>query len=338
MYRYDLSIIIPMYNSEASIKRCLLSVSNHSERTQIILVDDGSTDNSVEVAESVMQRDENFVIYHQKNSGVSVARNFGIKVSEGKWLIFLDSDDVMLENWEQSCLSAMNSNPEEVDEIVFDAQATRTSLPSRDALFLTLGIPTEVSYGVTTMFSVWSKMYRAEFVHVHNILFRPGISNGEDMLFNCSNIVSKARIKMLNSDLLRYRKNYRSSSNSFDELIFRNERHFSKELEFLVKPVISISDFEFLQSYVSINAIYVLLYRIAISRQKEYLASLVTFIKKSPYKLALQNEGIVKTLDLKHRMITDLLNNSQYNTAFFLMRAIVNLKFLVLRIKEIINQ
>jgi glycosyltransferase involved in cell wall biosynthesis len=91
------SIIVPIFNRQELLNRCLMSVLQQSfSDLELIVVDDGSTDRSIEVAQSI--KDNRIKIFRQGNAGVSAARNLGAKNASGKWLIFLDSDDELVEN------------------------------------------------------------------------------------------------------------------------------------------------------------------------------------------------------------------------------------------------
>lgn len=95
MNNYPLiSVIIPCYNAERSLEKCLTSVIQQSyDNLEIILIDDGSTDNSSKIYEDVQHKDERVKIFKQDNSGVSKARNNGVKAATGKYICFVDSDD-----------------------------------------------------------------------------------------------------------------------------------------------------------------------------------------------------------------------------------------------------
>ncbi|MBR1469784.1 MAG: glycosyltransferase family 2 protein [Prevotella sp.] len=89
-----LSIVIPVYNVEQTLERCVQSVLNQKFRDyQVILVDDGSTDKSGEICDQLMRQDKRIQVIHQKNSGLSAARNAGIKKCKGEYITFIDSDD-----------------------------------------------------------------------------------------------------------------------------------------------------------------------------------------------------------------------------------------------------
>ena len=89
-----ISVIIPVYNVEQYLKKCVDSVLNQSYRDlEVILVNDGSTDNSKMICDDYLNIDDRVKVIHQSNSGVSVARNSGISVASGVYITFLDSDD-----------------------------------------------------------------------------------------------------------------------------------------------------------------------------------------------------------------------------------------------------
>ena len=89
-----ISVIIPVYNVEKYVQKCLDSVTNQSyHNLEIILVDDGSTDSSGKICDTYAKKDERITVIHQKNQGLSEARNNGMKVAHGKYTTFIDSDD-----------------------------------------------------------------------------------------------------------------------------------------------------------------------------------------------------------------------------------------------------
>ncbi len=88
------SIIVPVYNVEKYIEKCLNSIYSQSyENFEVIIVNDGSPDNSVDIINKYVQKDSRFKLYNKKNGGLSDARNFGVKKAKGDYIIFVDSDD-----------------------------------------------------------------------------------------------------------------------------------------------------------------------------------------------------------------------------------------------------
>lgn len=119
----DFSIIVPVYNTVKELERCVNSVLKQSYRNfELILVDDGSTDGSEELCDLLATKDDRIICLHKKNGGVAQARNDGVNVSNGDYLLFLDSDDM----WED--IKALNDikhiidNSTNVDVICFGVE------------------------------------------------------------------------------------------------------------------------------------------------------------------------------------------------------------------------
>lgn len=94
----DVSVIVPMYNVENLIKETIQSIKNNSCNFEVLLINDGSTDNSVSNALEAIDGDSRFILFNQENRGVSVARNRGLALATGKYVTFVDSDDLLKEN------------------------------------------------------------------------------------------------------------------------------------------------------------------------------------------------------------------------------------------------
>lgn len=108
-----LSIIIPIYNVEDTLRRCLDSVlSQDVDNCEIILVDDGSTDNSGSIADEYSRKHENVVLLKKPNGGLSDARNYGLDHANGEYITFVDSDDEVDNNTYKSLLEILYAHPE----------------------------------------------------------------------------------------------------------------------------------------------------------------------------------------------------------------------------------
>lgn len=121
MYSSDflISVIIPVYNVEQYLPQCVESVINQTyTNLQIILVNDGSTDKSGEICDKFAEIDNRICVIHKENGGLSSARNAGLNIAKGKYVIFLDSDDYWCDCY---CLEKLNSElkNEEIDIIIF---------------------------------------------------------------------------------------------------------------------------------------------------------------------------------------------------------------------------
>lgn len=95
-----ISIIVPVYNCEKYLERCLDSIINQTFRNwECILVDDGSTDRSGKILDEYAEKDDRFAVFHKSNKGVSSARNYGMLKCKGDWVTFVDSDDWVENGW-----------------------------------------------------------------------------------------------------------------------------------------------------------------------------------------------------------------------------------------------
>lgn len=104
-----ISIIVPVYNVEKYLSECIESVLNY-KGVEVILVDDGSTDNSGEICDKYASKNKNIIVIHQKNKGLSGARNSGIKKATGDYLMFVDSDDLLIPNINLDAITKENAD------------------------------------------------------------------------------------------------------------------------------------------------------------------------------------------------------------------------------------
>lgn len=101
MKENSISVVIPVYNGEKSIEKCVQSVLNQTKFNlicEILIINDGSTDNTFYIIENLVHLSNKIKIVHQENKGVSKARNYGIRIAKGEWIAFLDSDDIWFTN------------------------------------------------------------------------------------------------------------------------------------------------------------------------------------------------------------------------------------------------
>ena len=187
------SVIIPVYNVEKYIDRCLKSIiSQHYDDLEIIVIDNGSTDSSGSICDTYASEYSNISVYHIENHGVGSARNFGLAKAQGEFICFVDADDYLVGNLFSDMENQLDS---ELDLLVFSyynsleknlSETTRTAkiLPiegKKDrnqfiALFTELFLS-------DMMYTVWNKIYRREFLKEHRITFEQ-YELGEDVRFN----------------------------------------------------------------------------------------------------------------------------------------------------------
>lgn len=106
-----ISIVVPIYNTEKYLSNCIDSIINQTyQNLEIILIDDGSTDNSGKIADNYAKKDKRVKVFHQKNQGQSAARNLGIKKATGDFISFIDSDDEIMPTFIENLASPFNDD------------------------------------------------------------------------------------------------------------------------------------------------------------------------------------------------------------------------------------
>lgn len=185
---YLISAVIPVYNCEKYVRNAIdsvLSQSNFSE-IELILVDDGSTDNSGAICDEYAEKYENILAIHQNNSGVSVARNNGIKNSTGKWISFIDSDDYIKDDFYVKMLTQSNA------ELICCDFCSNGIVDSRLTDYFKKRYYTKDEFNtsiysamvnMTSFFPCWNKIYLKSIIDDNNLQFAPGVKLGEDMMF-----------------------------------------------------------------------------------------------------------------------------------------------------------
>lgn len=191
-----ISIIIPIFNREKTINICIDSILKlNYPNFELILIDDGSNDNSRIICQNYKDRYPNIVFFHQKNKGVSAARNKGIELANGKWITFIDSDDAVLpfhldiivKEHNIADLLMVNSCPAQItngnikpignineNQRIYSKNATDYLMSKEFNPFF------------HSFYSIWDKFFKAEVIKNNNIRFDETISLGEDQIFVCN--------------------------------------------------------------------------------------------------------------------------------------------------------
>lgn len=210
------SVIIPVYNAEQYLRQCLDSVCSQSlHEIEIICIDDGSTDNSLNIINEYAYRDSRIQVYTQQNQGAGAARNFGLRKATGTYLSFLDADDF----FERQMLEVACQCIEQYDAdfIVFgsDQYYMDKNEYIRNPWVLRMkDIPPympftyrELTDNIFKTFVgwAWDKIYRRSFVEKHNLKFQEQRTTN-DMLFVFSALVLADKIAVVNQVLAHQRR------------------------------------------------------------------------------------------------------------------------------------
>lgn len=216
-----LSIIIPVYNVADYLKKCIrsivqqgLSVSDY----EIIIIDDGSTDDSASICDKLKSEHQNIQVIHKPNGGVSSARNCGLSVASAEYIMFIDPDDFLEDNSLKPILQEINP---EVDISIYrsfeviDGNKQKEFPPFNTNLCNRIndGKPLYVN-GVYSRFVVWSTLFKTSFIKANNLSFIEGMANGEDAVFMAFAFICNPRIQICDNPL--YCVNVRPGSASRD--------------------------------------------------------------------------------------------------------------------------
>lgn len=228
-----LSIIIPIYNNEETIDRCIESIeSQKKDNIEIIAIDDGSTDSSANKLDSLAKLYNNITVVHQQNMGVSAARNAGLSLAEGTWICFVDCDDFVEENYISSINSITSSKKDELIVIGYqevngadEVQHTYPKLKSEMSreTFLELIYDLDLYRGY-----LWNKLFLNEVIKRNSISFDPHIKLNEDMVF-CVEYVAhmSGSVRIIKKVLYNYVYNDFSAVHSINRKAF-----FSRDIAF----------------------------------------------------------------------------------------------------------
>jgi glycosyltransferase involved in cell wall biosynthesis len=241
-----ISIIVPVYNAQKYLSNCIDSILNQTYKNiELILVDDGSTDNSKLVCDEYAENYHCIKVIHQENLGPSAARNKGIIAARGKYIQFVDADDSLEPNTTNKLLESMNSDVQLVicgfKSITIDNGNTiiHNSVPTIKGIYKInefIKCFGEL-YMKSLINSPCNKLYVTEIIQNANILFMEGLDMGEDLLFNLEYIKVCTNISIINEPLYNYLKfkNNNSLTGSFQIDFFENQQMlFQQVREFLL--------------------------------------------------------------------------------------------------------
>ena len=208
------SIIVPVYNIEAYVERCIKSILNQSYKTiEVILVDDGSTDCSGNICDLYAAKDKRIQVIHKKNGGLVTARKAGLNLATGRYIGFVDGDDYIDENMYQLLIKNIKETDadfvhsgcviEEKGEIFSDSIVINLENNEKRVNFLKKYILDQNSDSYISP-SIWSKLFKAELIKNSYKLVPNTQSTGEDWINIVESIFQSKKISILNLSAYHY--------------------------------------------------------------------------------------------------------------------------------------
>lgn len=249
------SIIVPVYNVEKYLEKCIESILAQTyEQLEVILVDDGSPDRCGEICEQYAKKDSRITVLHQKNRGLSAARNAGIMQASGEYLLFVDSDDYIVAELAEKTVRMAESV--KADIVIFDYVAVEEETGREDRSRFKLEKNEVFSLkeqpkALLVPPSAWNKLYRRE-LFLKTCMRYPEGRHYEDLGTTPKLFLRAERIVYLDSDPLYYyilrngsimhsknfEKNFRDRTFAFENILHyfeecRQREQYEKELEYI---------------------------------------------------------------------------------------------------------
>ena len=212
-----ISVIVPIYNCEDYLEESIKSILNQTFKDiEIICIDDGSADNSLNILKEIAIGDSRIKVYSQENQGSSIARNNALSKVSGDYVYFFDADDYLLENCLEKVYSNAVNNDSEIAIFYYDLYRGNKFLnhcridlhkkfPNEDYNNFTFDYTDYRQYAFKGASAPWFKLYKKEFLDKHDFIKFPPNLNHNDIPFHIMTILNASKISFLPEYLYHYR-------------------------------------------------------------------------------------------------------------------------------------
>lgn len=310
----DLSIVVPAYNCERYIERCLISLLKQDNiNYEIIVINDGSTDNTLKICKNYELKYDNIQVVSKSNEGQGIARNLGIKIAKGKYITFVDSDDFVNENCYTTAISQLKEKKSDffIGQLkkIFNSELKNFNLQVKKNYFYnynnykkilinSLLTGKEIKENCRVSSSTCDKIYLKEILDKFNISFlSERIYLSEDIIFNMmyiekcnSYIISNLPIYNYVTNPVSfchtYQKNYLEKMYKMIDIFEKYDFSFSKK-EF--KSLIAEKIYGYIKSYMFQEAehqkIYLAGKNISLLCQQPKIKNIFSLIRRENYTL-----------------------------------------------------
>lgn len=306
------SIIVPVYQDEKSIIRCMHSLVNQTwGNIELIVIDDGSTDNSLKKLKEFSENRNNIILIHQRNMGVSSARNKGLKFASGEYITFVDADDFIEKNYIQILVETIQQQKTDlvIDPILlsskhsFESKSENLRVCNYEMRGLGKAFP--YLYSKYIFHNVCGKLYKAYFAK--KVLFKKNIKIGEDLLYNLDYLKLIRNMTLINENGYSYIENKNSATHNYRENDFENQKLLNEKSISFYKNILNgkANEISIIEQVFTINVTILILTVISSKELDNYRKKLI--LKKiyyNPYfytKLKF-NSTNKKTLELTRKI------------------------------------
>lgn len=289
-----ISIIVPVYQAEKYLRQCIDSVLQQTfQYFELLLIDDGSKDNSGKICDEYAKKDSRVIVTHQKNQGPGIARNCGLSQAAGEWIMFLDSDDIL--DGEDALLSLVGCAKKENADIVvanyrrFKGETVDPITPFpffQNIDTSTVGFRYKGFFLYNHLSYNWGKLYKRAFLAEHSIVFN-NFKLAEDKLYNMSCYAWKPKYAFLNKSVVLYRYTDQSLTRQYDDKFIEHWIALAKTyILYLRSHKIEECCIDFILFHVFYGALFIVQMEKEQGRSNRYIANCLKLYSK---------ERIVKT-------------------------------------------
>lgn len=244
MSKVLISTIVPIYNSAKDLNRCidsLLTAQVEGFDNEIILVNDGSTDNSQQICENYVNENKNIRVFFQENQGLSGARNTGLKAANGEYISFVDSDDTVVPSYFKLIQPYMDGkyNMIHFGYKRINLESTLTRIPAEKTYNKSeIGKLLSNTSINRSLWFVWSRIYKTEFLVENRINFDQEVKYGEDSVFLVKVYSKLHKYKAIETALYNYYEN----EDSLTGQKFKLDLLSKFEIQYLKRKEVHIPD------------------------------------------------------------------------------------------------
>ncbi len=323
-----ISVIVPVFNAEKFVGKCIESVLSQSfSNFELLLINDGSLDNSLDILNYYKKNDERIFVYNQINSGVSAARNVGIQNASGDFICFIDSDDFIGKNYLENLIAEIrdfdvvfggysfyysNGKIIEKDQRLLPGIYNSVDLLSQ---LIDDGTLSGILFG-----SVCGNLYRLNAIKNLGVRFKDSIRVNEDGLFNIEFVKRIEKIVVSNEKKYFYRQ-WKTKAN--DNLIFDSSELDKSSLE-IAKMCLDFPNFELQMKRRELSIVF----WVSLNVRKTNNSTLYATKKLRSFCNEHNISDLYKTIDFNRiskskKFLISLLNNRHYFLYILFVRKVV---------------
>ena len=316
-----ISVIVPIYNAEKNIERCIKSILGQTySNFELLLIDDGSKDKSIEICNQYSKMDNRVSVYHKKNEGVSKTRNYGIEKAKGQYLQFIDSDDYIERNMLDNMVKQIEKNDSDLCICGFEYSyrepmenkknyASNQLLHIESKEYIKKYMASHIENNI--LLPVWNKLFKLTIIKDNNIRFNENISLSEDFAFVLEYLCRAHKICLLDSINIHYcidkgRKSL-SSSYEYENVVLANkiicDNIDKMNIDENVLKSINYQMFDLILNYIT-----------SIQNSKKSYNDKIKLLKKirneSFFEKIINN---IYTIDIKKKVKVKLIKNKLYH-------------------------